>query len=82
VFETTGAQKDVSSESEIRCSGPTIPRCAALAPDLAGDDTASQVLREVERSPQAFGESFGDMAPPLPLQSTPLQDLLKGRRAS
>jgi hypothetical protein len=56
--------------------------CAALAPDLAGDDTASQVLREVERSPQAFGESFGDMAPPLQLQSTPLQDLLKERRAS
>ncbi|MGW7409953.1 hypothetical protein ACWGI9_40755 [Streptomyces sp. NPDC054833] len=50
--------------------------CAALAPDLAGDDTADQVLMELARSPQAFGKSFGDMAPPLQLQS---QDLLRGR---
>jgi len=56
--------------------------CAALAPDLAGDDTAEQVLMELERSPQAFGKSFGDMAPPLQLQSKSLQDLLAGRRAN
>ncbi|MEU9979382.1 hypothetical protein [Streptomyces sp. NPDC051014] len=56
--------------------------CAALAPDLADDATASQVLMELERSPQAFGKSFGDMAPPLQLQSKSFQDLLTGRRAS
>jgi hypothetical protein len=56
--------------------------CAALAPDLADDDAASQVLIELERSPQAFAQSFGDMAPPLQLQSKSLQDLLTGRRAS
>jgi hypothetical protein len=56
--------------------------CAALAPDLADDDTASQVLMELARLPQAFGKSFGDMAPPLQLQSKSFQDLLTGRRAS
>ncbi|MEV7393241.1 MULTISPECIES: hypothetical protein [unclassified Streptomyces] len=56
--------------------------CAALAPDLAGNDTAEHVLMELERSPQAFSKSFGDMAPPLQLQSQSLQDLLAGRRAS
>ncbi|MEU8927565.1 hypothetical protein AB0D10_42790 [Kitasatospora sp. NPDC048545] len=56
--------------------------CAALAPDLSGDDIAEQVLMELERSPQAFGKSFGDMAPPLQLQSKSFQDLLAGRRAS
>ncbi|MFJ4844478.1 MULTISPECIES: hypothetical protein [unclassified Streptomyces] len=50
--------------------------CAALAPGLAGDETAAQVLRELARSPQAFTESFGDMAPPLQFQSVPYQDLL------
>ena len=56
--------------------------CAALAPDLAGDDAADQVLMELEQSPQAFGMSFGDMAPPPQLQSKSYQDLLTGRRAS
>ncbi|GAA2387460.1 hypothetical protein [Streptomyces viridochromogenes] len=61
---------------------PGVRVCAALAPDLADDATASQVLLELERSPQAFGKSFGDMAPPLQLQSKSFQDLLAGRRAS
>ncbi|MFE2912256.1 hypothetical protein ACFXI0_15240 [Kitasatospora indigofera] len=56
--------------------------CAAQAPGLAGDDTAEHVLLELERSPQAFGKSFGDMAPPLQLQSQSFQDMLTGRRAS
>ncbi|MES5825219.1 hypothetical protein [Streptomyces sp. RG80] len=56
--------------------------CAALAPDLAGDDAADRVLMELARSPQAFGKSFGDMAPPLQLQSKSYQDLITGRRAS
>ncbi|MFD9061875.1 hypothetical protein ACFVZ3_10170 [Kitasatospora purpeofusca] len=50
--------------------------CAALAPDLAGDDTADRVLLERARSPRAFGESFGDMASPLQFQFKPYQDLL------
>ncbi|MFE3168396.1 hypothetical protein [Streptomyces sp. NPDC059224] len=56
--------------------------CAALAPDRAANDTAEHVLMELERSPQAFNKSFGDMAPPLQLQFQSLQDLLAGRRAS
>lgn len=56
--------------------------CAALAPNLAGDETADQLLMELARSPQAFGKSFGDLAPPLQLQSKSYQDLLTGRRAS
>ncbi len=36
---------------------------------------------ELERSPQAFSKSFGDMAPPLQFQAQSLQDLLAGRRA-
>lgn len=56
--------------------------CAALAPGLAGNDTAEQVLMELEGAPQAFSKSFGDMAPPLQLQSESFQDLLAGRRAS
>lgn len=56
--------------------------CAALAPNLAGDETANQLLMELARSPQAFGKSFGDLAPPLQLQSKSYQDLLTGRRAS
>ncbi|MFF7209214.1 hypothetical protein ACFZAU_01595 [Streptomyces sp. NPDC008238] len=56
--------------------------CAALAPNLAGDEAADQVLRELARSPQAFGTSFGDLAPPVQLQSTSYEDLLAGRRAS
>lgn len=56
--------------------------CAALAPDLADDDAADQVRMELARSPQAFGESFGDMAPPLQLQSKSYQDLLTARRTS
>ncbi|WP_042442893.1 hypothetical protein [Streptacidiphilus jiangxiensis] len=59
-----------------------IRACAALAPDLAHDDTASQVLNELARSPQAFSKSFGDMAPPLQLQSKTYLELLKGRCAS
>jgi hypothetical protein len=31
---------------------------------------------ELARSPGAFGESFGDMAPPLQFQSKPYEDLL------
>jgi hypothetical protein len=56
--------------------------CAALAPDLAGDDTADQVLIELVRSPQDFSKSFGDLSPPLQLQSKSYQDMLAGRRAS
>ncbi|MCX4571861.1 hypothetical protein OHB41_01320 [Streptomyces sp. NBC_01571] len=56
--------------------------CAALAPDLAGDDTAEHVLVELERSPQAFSKSFGDLAPPLQPQFKSYQDLLAGLRAS
>ncbi|WP_237540024.1 MULTISPECIES: hypothetical protein [unclassified Streptomyces] len=54
--------------------------CAALAPNLAGDDAADQVLMELARSPQAFGKFFGDLAPPLQFQSKSYQDLLTGRR--
>ncbi|MGW1536681.1 hypothetical protein [Streptomyces aureus] len=50
--------------------------CAALASDLAGDDAADRVLLELARSPREFGESFGDMAPPLQFQFQPYQDLL------
>ncbi|MFD9005901.1 hypothetical protein ACFV0T_33940 [Streptomyces sp. NPDC059582] len=56
--------------------------CAALAPDLVGDDTAEHVLVELERSPQALSKSFGDLAPPLQLQFKSYQDLLTGLRAS
>ncbi|MFE3108888.1 hypothetical protein [Kitasatospora indigofera] len=49
---------------------------AALAPALAGDDTADHVLRELARSPGAFNDSFADMAPPLQFQSKPHLDLL------
>lgn len=45
--------------------------CAALAPDLVGDDAADRALQQVARSPRAFSKSFGDMAPPLQLQSEP-----------
>lgn len=61
---------------------PGVRACAALAPDLAGDDTAEQVLTELERSPQTFFKSFGDLAPPLQLQFKSFQDLLTGLRAS
>ncbi|MFG2824485.1 hypothetical protein ACGFX4_34275 [Kitasatospora sp. NPDC048365] len=59
--------------------------CAALAPGLSGDATADRVLLDLARSPRAFVDSFGDMAPPLQLQSRPHQDLLvrtppQGRR--
>lgn len=50
--------------------------CAALAPELAGDEAATRVLRELALFPRAFGESFGDMAPPLQFQAKPYQDLL------
>jgi hypothetical protein len=50
--------------------------CAALAPVLVGDDTAMQVLLGLAQAPRAFGESFGDMAPPLQFQSEPYQGLL------
>ncbi|MET7574759.1 hypothetical protein ABZT04_40755 [Streptomyces sp. NPDC005492] len=56
--------------------------CAALAPGLADDDTADEVLMELARSPQAFGKSFGDLAPPLQFQFKSDQDLLRGRRVS
>ncbi|MFD5813967.1 hypothetical protein [Streptomyces sp. NPDC127038] len=56
--------------------------CAALAPGLAGDDTAQQVLAELERSPQAFSESFGDMAPPPQLRGKSFRDLPTRPRAS
>ncbi|GJF33833.1 hypothetical protein KNE206_65330 [Kitasatospora sp. NE20-6] len=49
--------------------------CAALAPGLAGDATADRVLLGPARSPRAFGESFGDMAPPLQFQFEPYQGL-------
>ncbi|WP_438305641.1 hypothetical protein ACSHXN_38785 [Streptomyces sp. HUAS TT11] len=51
--------------------------CAALAPGLAGDDTAERVLSGLARSPRAFGQSFGDMAPPLQFQFEPYQGLLR-----
>ena len=50
--------------------------CAALAPGLAGDELAHYVLLELAQSPRAFGESFGDMAPPPQFQFTPYRDLL------
>jgi hypothetical protein len=50
--------------------------CAALAPGLTGDDTAERVRLGLAGSPRAFGDSFGDMAPPLQFQSRPYQDLL------
>ncbi|MFF8532333.1 hypothetical protein ACF07B_10295 [Streptomyces sp. NPDC015532] len=50
--------------------------CAALAPGLTGDDVAERVRLELAGSPRAFGESFGDMAPPLQFQFAPYQDLL------
>lgn len=56
--------------------------CAALTPGLADDDTANQVLMELARSPQTFGKSFGDMAPPFQLQTKSYWDLLTGPRAS
>ncbi|OPC79569.1 hypothetical protein B4N89_00160 [Embleya scabrispora] len=45
--------------------------CAALAPDLVGDDAADRLLLEAARSPSEFSDSFGDMAPPLQLQVEP-----------
>ncbi|MGW4604912.1 hypothetical protein ACWENS_16775 [Streptomyces sp. NPDC004532] len=51
--------------------------CAALAPGLAGDDTAERVLLRLARSPRAFSQSFGDMAPPLQFQFEPYQGLLR-----
>lgn len=56
--------------------------CAALAPDLAGDDTAEQVLMEPQCSPRAFAGAFGDMALPVQLQSESFHDLLARRRGS
>ncbi|WP_126641048.1 hypothetical protein [Embleya hyalina] len=56
--------------------------CAALAPDLAGDDTAEQVLMEPHCSPRAFAGAFGDMAPPVQLQTETFHDLLARRRVS
>lgn len=50
--------------------------CAALAPGLTGDDVAERVLRGLAGSPRAFGESFGDVAPPLQFQFRPYRDLL------
>ncbi|MFE2531020.1 hypothetical protein [Streptomyces sp. NPDC059371] len=50
--------------------------CAALAPGLTGDDTAERIRSELRDTPSAFGESFGDMAPPLQFQFNPYQDLL------
>ncbi|MFE4825177.1 MFS transporter [Streptomyces sp. NPDC056704] len=66
----------------VGCGIAVFRACAALAPNLAGDDTANQLLMELARSPQAFGKSFGDLAPPLQLQSKSYQDLLTGRRAN
>ncbi|MFE3206206.1 hypothetical protein [Embleya sp. NPDC059237] len=54
--------------------------CAALAPDLVGDDAAARVLLEPERSSRAFGETFGDLAPPLQLHVTLNRDLAPGLR--
>jgi hypothetical protein len=51
--------------------------CAALAPGLAGDDTAERVLLRLAQSPRAFSQSFGDMAPPLQFQFEPYQGLLR-----
>ncbi|MGW1997612.1 hypothetical protein [Embleya sp. NPDC001921] len=45
--------------------------CAALAPDLAGNDTAARVLAELDRSPHTFSRAFGDMAPPVQFQFEP-----------
>ena len=56
--------------------------CAALAPHLAGNDTADEVLMEAAQSPKAFAKSFGDMAPPLQFQFKPHQDLLTRRHMS
>ncbi|MEV7783493.1 hypothetical protein [Kitasatospora sp. NPDC088351] len=60
-------------------SAPTAisaPEAAGSGPHPAGDDTADRVLLGLARSPHAFGESFGDMAPPLQFQFKPYQDLL------
>ncbi|WP_046506169.1 hypothetical protein [Streptomyces odonnellii] len=43
---------------------------------------AAAAVGSLARSPQAFGKSFGDLAPPLQLQPKSYQDLLTGRRAS
>ncbi len=51
--------------------------CAALTPELAGDQAAEQVLAAM--SPEAFGKSFGDMAPPLQFQSKSYRELLAAR---
>lgn len=47
--------------------------CAALAPELATDKRATEILLDWTRSPQAFDASFGDSASPPQLQH---QDLL------
>lgn len=43
---------------------PGVRGCAALAPGLAGDVAATEVLVQLSRAPRAFGVSFGDRLPP------------------
>jgi hypothetical protein len=49
--------------------------CAALAEALADDEAATRVLVQLARSPRAFRESLGDMAPPPQFMVPPYLDL-------
>jgi hypothetical protein len=50
--------------------------CAALAPGLMDDDTATEVLVQLSRAPRAFSASFGESAPPHHFLIPPQPDLL------
>lgn len=57
-------------------SHPSVRGCAALVPALADDETATEVLLGLARSPRAFGASFGDMASPMHFQMAPYPPLI------
>jgi hypothetical protein len=54
---------------------PGVRGSAALAPALADDERATEVLISMSRSLEAFITSFGDMAPPQHFMIPPQRDL-------
>lgn len=55
---------------------PGVRGSAALAPGLADDAQATEVLVQLSRAPRAFRASFGDWAPPHHFVMPPHRDLL------
>lgn len=69
-------QLDGDTRPWLSDSHPCVRGCAALAPALADDEMATEVLLGLARSPRAFGASFGDMASPMHFQMAPYPPLI------